>query len=242
MREQKVSGALDELDLWLCDLMRSGLASVRTEPYAFFDRMAACLVDGQAQGLARRVRALPGLIAGTPLPGAPRPEEALALAIGRLGLIARAARQLDALAPEQAAGVRAAIGYLMTVEEMAARPGGAETWAVLAHAIDEEDKLTARSVWLAGRRSGRVAQVLDYGTAGSALPPAPAAGQDFSGEIAFYPGDPPLRAVFRDGRAGAFAAGPLPGAGSLAEALGQWAGAARPRRPPASWCARWSKP
>ena len=222
-REHKVSAALDELDLWLSDLMRRGMAGARTEPYAFWDRMAARLVDGQAQGLARRVRALPGLLAATPLPGAPKPEEALALAIGRLGLIARAARRLDALEPEQAAGARAAIGYPVTAEEMAARPGEADVWAVLAHGIEEEDKLTARSVWLAGRRSGLVAQVLDYGTPGSPLPPASAAGQDFSGEVAFHPGAPPLRAVFRDGRAGAFATDPLPGAVGIAEALGHWA-------------------
>ncbi|MFE1598947.1 SWIM zinc finger family protein [Methylobacterium sp. ID0610] len=62
-REDRVSAALDELDLWLRDLMRRGLATARGEPDAFWDRMAGRLVDGQAAGLARRVRALPGLVA-----------------------------------------------------------------------------------------------------------------------------------------------------------------------------------
>lgn len=179
--------------------------------------MAGRLVDGQAPGLARRVRALPGLVAAAPRPGAPKPEEALA--IGRLGLILRAARRLDALEPEQAAGIRAAIGFPVAAEELAARPGLADAWAVLAHSIEEEDRLTARSVWLVGRGSGRLAQVLDYGTAGSPLPPAPASGQDFSGEIAFYPGDPPLRAVLREGRSGPSPHGPIPGAGDIAAGL-----------------------
>ncbi|WP_142586065.1 SWIM zinc finger family protein, partial [Methylobacterium symbioticum] len=69
-REERVAAALDELDLWLRDLMRRGLASVRGEPYAFWDRMAGRLVDGQAPGLARRVRALPGLVAAGARPGA----------------------------------------------------------------------------------------------------------------------------------------------------------------------------
>lgn len=234
-REDKVSAALEELDLWLRDLMRRGLASVRTEPYAFWDRMAGRLVDGQAPGLARRVRALPGLLAAAPRIGAPKPEEALALAIGRLGLILRASRRLEGLNPEQAAGIRAAIGFPVSAEELAARPGRSDQWAVLAHTIEEDDKLTARSVWLAGRQNGGLAQILDYGTPGSPLPPAPAAGQDFTGEIAFYPGDPPLRAILREGKSAASPAGPLPGSNDIASGLANWAEAlAR-----APWLDRW---
>ena len=234
-RGERVAAALDALDLWLRDLMRRGLASVRSEPYAFWDRMAGRLVDGQAPGLARRVRALPGLVAAGPRPGAARPEAALALGLGRIALLVRAARRLDALEPEQAAGVRAAIGYPVTAEEMAARPDRADEWAVLAHAVEEEDRLTARSVWLVGRRTGALAQVIDYGTSGSPLPPAPAAGQDFTGALAFHPGDPALRAVFREGRAGPSPAASLPGAGSVAEALDAFA-ATLARAP---WTERW---
>ena len=222
-REDKVSAALDELDLWLRDLMRRGLASSRSEPYAFWDRMAGRLVDGQAPGLARRVRALPGLLAAAPRPGAAKPEAALALAIGRLGLILRGARRIDALEPDQATSIRAAIGYPVAAEELAARPGLADDWAVLAHTIDEEDRLTARSVWLAGRETGRIAQILDFGTTGSPLPPAPASGQDFSGEIAFHPGAPPLRAFLREGRSGPAAQASIPGAGDIASGLRAWA-------------------
>ncbi|MBK3402347.1 SWIM zinc finger family protein, partial [Methylorubrum rhodesianum] len=168
-------------------------------------------------------------------PGAPRPEAALGLGLGRLALLLRAARRLDALSPEQAAGVRAALGYPVTAEEMAGRPDQADTWAVLAHAVEEEDRLTARSVWLVGRASGALAQVIDYGTAGSPLPPAPAAGQDFLGALAFQPGDPPLRAVFREGRAGPAAQAVIPGAASVAAARDSFAETlAR-----APWLERW---
>lgn len=234
-RDDKVAAALDELDLWLRDVMRRGLASVRTEPYAFWDRMAGRLVDGQAPALARRVRALPGLVAAAPRGAAPKPEEALALAIGRIGLILRAARRLDGLNPEQAAGIRAAIGFPVSAEDLAARPGHTDRWAVLAHTIEEDDKLTARSVWLVGRQSGNLAQILDYGTSGSPLPPAPAAGQDFSGDIAFYPGDPPLRAILREGKSVASPADPLPGSADIASGLVTWA-AALARAP---WLDRW---
>ncbi|SFG45015.1 SWIM zinc finger family protein [Methylobacterium gossipiicola] len=218
VRDDRVAAALEELDLWLRDLMRRGLASARAEPYAFWDRMAGRLVDGQVPGLARRVRALPGLAATAAQPGAPRPDAALGLALGRLALLLAAARRREALDPEQAAGVGAALGLPVTAEAMAARPDRADTWAVLAHGVEAEGGLTARSVWLAGRASGALAQVIDYGAAGSPLPPVPVAGQDFHGALAFHPGDPPLRALFREGRAEAAAAPVLPGGGTVAAA------------------------
>jgi hypothetical protein len=223
-REERVASALDELELWLRDLMRRGLGAARSEPYAFWDRIAARLVDGQAPGMARRVRALPGLAAATPALGTPRREEALALGIGRLALLIQAFRRLGALAPEQGAAVRAAIGYPVTAEDMAARPDHADDWAVLSHTVEEEDRLTARSVWLAGRRTGALAQVIDYGAPGSPLPPVPAVGQDFRGALAFQPVDPSLRGVLREGRAVPSPAGPLPGGISVAQALEGFAG------------------
>ncbi|GJD93091.1 SWIM zinc finger family protein [Methylobacterium iners] len=218
-REERVAAALDELELWLRDLMRRGLAAARSEPYAYWDRIAGRLVDGQAPGLARRVRALPGLAAAAPAAGAARREEGLALGIGRLALLIQAFRRLNALAPEQAASVRAAIGYPVTAEEIAARPDHTDDWAVLAHAVEEEDRITARSLWLVGRRTGALAQVVDYGAPGSPLPPVPAVGQDFCGALAFQPGEPPLRAVFREGRAAPSPSGFLPGRVSVGQAL-----------------------
>ncbi|WP_264050975.1 SWIM zinc finger family protein [Methylobacterium flocculans] len=233
-REEKVAAALDELDLWLRDLMRRGLAGARSEPYAFWDRMAGRLVDGQAPGLARRVRALPGLAAAAQ-PGALRPEAALGLGLGRLALLVRAARRLDLLDPEQAAGVRAALGSPVGAEEMAVRPDQSDDWAVLAHSVEEEDKLTARSVWLAGRTTGALAQVIDYGTAGAPPPPGPMPGQDFRGALAFLPGDPPLRAALREGRAETGSWDALPGGGTVAAARDGFA-AVLARAP---WAERW---
>lgn len=233
-RAEKVSAALDELDLWLRDLMRRGLAAARGEPYATWDRMAGRLVDGQAPGLARRVRALPGLAAAGSRPGAAAPEAALALGIGRLALLVRAARRLDALAPEQAAGVRAAIGFPVSAEEIAARPGVSDEWAVLAHTVIEEDRLTVRTVWLMGRRTGQPAQVIDFAAAAASLPLVPSPGQDYAGRLAFHPGDPGLRAVFRDGTVEAGPAA-LPAGGTVAQACDAFA-AVLARAP---WTERW---
>jgi hypothetical protein len=139
------------------------------------------------------------------------------------------------LDPEQAAGVRATLGLPVSAEILATRPSHDDDWAVLAHSVEEEDRLVARSVWLAGRRTGALAQVIAYAPPGTPLPAAPVAGQNFSGALAFHPGDPALRAVLRDGRPVPAASGPMPGAGTVGAARDAFA-AVLARAP---WTERW---
>jgi hypothetical protein len=57
-RASRISQGLDELELWLRDLVQQGLASSPSRGFEFWDRPAARLVDAQAPGAARRVRDL----------------------------------------------------------------------------------------------------------------------------------------------------------------------------------------
>ncbi len=60
-REAKVTTGLQELDLWLRDLARGGLAAAQSQPPQFWERTAARLVDAQAPGVARLVREMAGV-------------------------------------------------------------------------------------------------------------------------------------------------------------------------------------
>jgi hypothetical protein len=62
-REAKVVAGLRELELWLRDITRGGLASVGSQPLQFWERTAARLVDAQAPGVARLVREMAGVTA-----------------------------------------------------------------------------------------------------------------------------------------------------------------------------------
>ena len=62
-RENKVAAGLQELGVWLQDLVRTGFSSLPGKPSSFWETPAARLVDAQAPGLARRVRALDGVAA-----------------------------------------------------------------------------------------------------------------------------------------------------------------------------------
>ncbi|HTF41334.1 MAG TPA: SWIM zinc finger family protein, partial [Propionibacteriaceae bacterium] len=51
-RAERVTNGLDELDQWLCDQIRGGIAGLERAGYVHFDRMAARMVDAQAPGVA----------------------------------------------------------------------------------------------------------------------------------------------------------------------------------------------
>jgi hypothetical protein len=55
-RLAKVDAGMKELELWLGDLVRRGLASLSGESYAFWGSPAARMVDAQAPGMARLLR------------------------------------------------------------------------------------------------------------------------------------------------------------------------------------------
>src|SRR5262249_57303967 len=57
-RETRVAAGLAELDRWLCDQARQGLAASQQAGYGHWDDIAARMIDAQAPGLAERLRAL----------------------------------------------------------------------------------------------------------------------------------------------------------------------------------------
>ncbi|HEY6408427.1 MAG TPA: hypothetical protein VIY29_13245, partial [Ktedonobacteraceae bacterium] len=57
-REARVASGLAELDRWLCDQVRQGLAVGQQAGYRHWDDIAARMVDAQAPALAGRLRGL----------------------------------------------------------------------------------------------------------------------------------------------------------------------------------------
>jgi len=59
-RADRVAGGIDELDRWLADNVRTGLATVPGGGYRHFESVAARMVDAQAPGWPARCAACPG--------------------------------------------------------------------------------------------------------------------------------------------------------------------------------------
>jgi len=191
-RRRRVTAGLAELDVWLADQVRTGLARADGSPGGF-EAMAARMVDAQAPAVAARLRALARGDRGAP----GRPRHVLA-ELAFLHLLATAHRDLDALPPAVAATVRTHIGYPMPTATVRTEPAVRDHWMTLGQRVGAEDRLHTRRTWLLGRRSGRLALLVEhsFGDEPSFPASAPPPGRVVDAEVHYYPGVPPLRALW----------------------------------------------
>jgi len=189
-RAARVAAGLEELDLWLRDLVRRGTAAAQQQPARYWETMAARLVDAQAPGAARPVReagAIPASGEGWP--------ERLAARLGLLVLLIESYRRLEQLPEPVREDVRAALGWTQREEELLAGSGIADRWLVVGQRVTEEERLRVQRTWLMGAESGRAALVLRFAPAHLPLDATFLPGVAFDGELVFWPGSVPLRAA-----------------------------------------------
>jgi hypothetical protein len=219
-REERVRAGLDDLEQWLHDGIRQGLATAGSRSRKEWERVAARLVDAQAAGAARLVREL----ATVPNSGDGWPGRLLER-MARLQLLVQAARRMDALPEAVAADVRTALGWAARQEEVLGGAGERDTWSVLGARTVGEDALRVQRTWLQGERTGRTALLLAFAAGGQPLEPGPAPGTRFEAELVFYPGALPLRALVRERLSTPEPVTAMAAADSLEAALGAWSAA-----------------
>jgi hypothetical protein len=218
-REARVASGLAELDRWLCDQARQGLAASQQAGYGHWDEIAARMIDAQAPALAERLRAL----AAVPHSGAGwdgRLLEEYAL----LRLLAVAHRGQAELPPPLRETVRSRIGFTLRQADVLARGEPVrDHWQVLARRDLEQDRVRVRRTWLLGRMTGRSALILSFAAMGQGLDDSLTVGTETDAELVFYPGAVPLRAAVL-ARHGAGHGGP-PAGGTIAGLLACYAAA-----------------
>ena len=188
-RAERVAAGLDELDQWLRDQVRTGIAELGRSGYGPLDRMAARMVDAQAPGVAGMLRGLPGELAGEGWPGRLLEE------LGALHLLVAAPRRIEELPPDLAATVRSRVGYPVRKADVLAGPAVADHWFAVG-AVDSLDyRLVSRRVWLHGATTRRWALLLSFAPPGGFLDDSVAAGQRLHANLHFYPGSGQYRAL-----------------------------------------------
>jgi hypothetical protein len=191
-REQRVAAGIEQLEAWTSDLVRQGLATARSQPSAFWAQMAARLVDAQAPGLARRVRALElAAVSGGDW------QSRLLAGLARLQLLIDAYRNLAALPEALASEVRSQIGWTQDRDALRERAGVRDTWHVLGVRVYEDESLSSQRIWLRGEQSGRFALLLEFAAGEQPFASDLQIDQRVDAELVYYDAVPPLRAAER---------------------------------------------
>ena len=198
-RERSVDAGLDDLDVVLADVIRQGLASARTLPYAFWDGAARRLVDAQAPAIATHVRELASTVAAGEADGAASGGGAWAGRalgeLGRLHLAVEAWRHRGALPPAPRADLEVFLGLPVATEVVRQGPPMRDAWLVLGVREDGEARLRSQRTWLRGLHSGAFVLLLEFAAGGQPMPVPNMVGSLLAAELVAYPGSPPWRVL-----------------------------------------------
>lgn len=201
-RDDRVARMLEglvELDRWLEDRMRTGLADPALSRYSTWDSLAARLVDARAGALANRIRRLAGLVGASPDWHAEVLSE-----LGILHLIAQGGRRVPDLPGGLADAVATASGWQVRQADVLAGVPETDEWFVAGRSDTREDRIEVRRVWLRGLASGRWAMLLSFAAYRQSLDDSFTVGTVLRADVHRYPGGS-LRAL-----AGARHAEPVP--------------------------------
>lgn len=214
-RIARMAAGLAELDRWLDDRLRTGLADPSLARYTTWDGLAARLVDAQVGGLANRVRRLAGLV------GAHPDWHSQVLAeLGVLHLLATSGRHLGTLPPDLADSVAATIGWQVRQADVLAGVPYTDHWSVMGRSDTREDRIEVRRIWLRGINTGAWAMVLSFAAYRQNLDATLTVGTQVHGDVFRYPGAVALR-VLLGPRHDDPQPAPIPSGSSVAEACAE---------------------
>lgn len=195
-RERLTDIGIESLEKWLKDFARVGLASAQSAPPSFWNDQAARMIDSQLPGAARLIRELAS-IAGTSADWS----EVLLLRLARLHLLVNAYGRLDFLPQATQQDIRSLLGWSVNQDELLASTQGMhDVWLVLhTHTeLDEKTNLRTQANWLWGRNEKRIAQILNFAHQSQPIDASLVQGLVLQGELVYFPGAHPLRAIFKD--------------------------------------------
>ncbi|MEV7605629.1 SWIM zinc finger family protein [Paenarthrobacter sp. NPDC089322] len=218
-RLQLMDAGISDISLWLMDLVRTGLAAARNQPYSWWDSVAARMVDSQLPGLAEQVRAM-----ASDIHARADWAEHLLLHAGRWWALTKAWSDRDKLTPAEFADVRAALGWATASAHVAGTESLPGPWLVLGAHRSDDGKLQQQRTWLRAP-DGTVVVVLDFAGQGQGLATPQLAGALLDVTLARYPGSAPQRAMFTSAVASRGLAAGLGNGGTIADALKEEAAA-----------------
>lgn len=192
-RKAKVEAGVEEIELWMKDFIRNGLITAPDKSPKFWQSAASRMVDAQAPGLASMVRSLGEInYFGDNW-------QSLALQqLTKLYLAVQGFKRMDTLPEPLQADIRSQIGWTLKAEELKTNTGIHDHWLVLGRQTEQEGDITVQRNWLYGVNSRQFALILNFAYRTQTVDLSLVPGTAMEGELVFYPGSLPLRALLKE--------------------------------------------
>ena len=191
-RAARMRAGLQELDRWLADRIRVGLAASELGQMDTWERLAARLVDAQCGALANRVKRVAAKVGQHP-----RWHEDVLEEMAMMHALAVGAQHTSYLPPGLADGVHVATGLTVAKDDVLAGVPSTAAWIVAGESRTREDRITVQRTWLAAAGPAPVtwAMVLAFGAFGNEVTTEHVVGTAFDADVHWYPGGIRLRAI-----------------------------------------------
>jgi hypothetical protein len=187
-----MASGVEDLEQWLQDLLRQGLAATEGQNYNYWQSIASRMVDAKLGGVARRIRQFPLIHnASTDWP------ERMLMELSQLYLIVKGFENLDDLPTPLQRELLTVAGLNIKSADVLTQKGLTDDWLVMGLMEGVEENLNFRHTWLYGAHTEEIALLLEYSFGDQGYPHTWRAGQAFNGEIVFYPSAFPLRAIVK---------------------------------------------
>lgn len=188
-RLESMTSGIEELEQWLLDILREGIAMLEQAPDDYWEELAGHMVDAKLGGLARRIRSWPGLL--TERNGARR----LAEEIAEVYLFIQAFQRISQLSPIRQMDVLTTGGLTHKKEKVKTGKPIHDHWLVVGQHFGEEENLRYRRTWLLGEKTAKIALLLDFVWGRNDFTEHWVTGSAFTGDIVYYPSNYPQRAL-----------------------------------------------
>ncbi|MDO1449004.1 SWIM zinc finger family protein [Rhodocytophaga aerolata] len=192
-RKAKVEAGVEEIELWIKDLIRNGLITAPDKSPKFWQTAASRMVDAQAPGLANMIRSLGELNYFSDN------WQSLALQqLTKLYLAVQGFKRIDTLPEALQADIRSMIGWTQKAEELKTADGLHDHWLVLGRQTEQEGDITVQRNWLYGVKNQQFALILNFAYRTQTVDLSLVPGTAMEAELVFYPGSIPLRALLKE--------------------------------------------
>ena len=191
-RLAQLKTGLFELELWLTDMVRHGLATLPERPKKYWGTMANRLVDAQATALAQQLRQM----AKVPTAQPNWPETYLKQ-LGQLTLIIQGFHHYDQLPSETQTDLQTAVGWLPQPSPKQASQ--TDNWLILGRSQAQIGKQQQTSSWLWGEKCQQIAQLIQLNQPTQPKGICHLTGTILQGSLQFSPSNWPLLATQQGG-------------------------------------------
>jgi hypothetical protein len=194
-RIQNIQDGLPELETWLLDTVREGIASIEKDAVRICEDIAVRMSDAKMKGIAIRIREIPLMIGSSP-----NWIDKVTTRLGEIYLFINAFRQYENLPENLQEELKQTAGINIKKEEVRTDEGVLDNWLILGKSEGQDEvnpRIYFRKIWLWAEKNKRPAMILDYNFGSASFPNTYILGTQFKGELAFYPGTFQLRALVK---------------------------------------------